>query len=60
MFLLSYEFVKDFPIVPIEDLFDQDNWSSRASLQSTINVQLVGDGSVQDGETEDKSFCQFG
>ncbi|KAB2038075.1 hypothetical protein E1A91_D03G114600v1 [Gossypium mustelinum] len=40
---LYQEFVKDFPIVSIEDPFDQDDWSSWASLQSSIDIQLVGD-----------------
>ncbi|KAF3683755.1 hypothetical protein T459_23500 [Capsicum annuum] len=35
------EFVKDFPIVSIEDPFDQDDWSSWASLQSSVDIQLV-------------------
>jgi len=40
---LYKEFVRDFPIVSIEDPFDQDDWSSWASLQSSIDIQLVGD-----------------
>lgn len=40
---LYKEFVKDFPIVSIEDPFDQDDWSSWAALQSSVNIQLVGD-----------------
>ncbi|KAJ1421952.1 Tetratricopeptide-like helical domain superfamily [Sesbania bispinosa] len=36
-------FVKEFPIVSIEDLFDQDDWGSWASLFSSIYIQLVGD-----------------
>lgn len=40
---LYKEFVKDFPIVSIEDPFDQDDWSSWASLQSSTDIQLVGD-----------------
>ncbi|KAK6148639.1 hypothetical protein DH2020_019551 [Rehmannia glutinosa] len=34
---------KDFPIVSIEDPFDQDDWSSWSSLQSSVGIQLVGD-----------------
>ncbi|PHU02609.1 Enolase [Capsicum chinense] len=37
------EYVKDFPIVSIEDPFDQDDWSSWASLQSSVDMQLVDD-----------------
>ncbi|EOY22236.1 PREDICTED: enolase 1, chloroplastic [Theobroma cacao] len=40
---LYKEFVKDFPIVSIEDPFDQDDWSSWSSLQSSVDIQLVGD-----------------
>ncbi|MQL87439.1 hypothetical protein Taro_019979 [Colocasia esculenta] len=40
---LYKEFVKDFPIVSIEDPFDQDDWSSWSSFQSSVNIQLVGD-----------------
>ena len=40
---LYKEFVKDFPIFSIEDPFDQDDWSSWDSLQSSVDIQLVGD-----------------
>lgn len=40
---LYKEFVKDFPIVSIEDPFDQDDWDSWACLQSSVDIQLVGD-----------------
>ncbi|XP_059303785.1 enolase 1, chloroplastic [Lycium ferocissimum] len=40
---LYKEFVRDFPIVSIEDPFDQDDWSSWATLQSSVDIQLVGD-----------------
>eukprot|EP00268_Persea_americana_P001699 TRINITY_DN10511_c0_g2_i1.p1 TRINITY_DN10511_c0_g2~~TRINITY_DN10511_c0_g2_i1.p1 ORF type:complete len:492 (-),score=105.03 TRINITY_DN10511_c0_g2_i1:436-1911(-) len=40
---LYKEFIRDFPIVSIEDPFDQDDWSSWASLQSSVDIQLVGD-----------------
>lgn len=40
---LYKEFVKEFPIVSIEDPFDQDDWSAWASLQSSVDIQLVGD-----------------
>ncbi|MCO5558307.1 hypothetical protein L7F22_011886 [Adiantum nelumboides] len=36
-------FVKDFPIVSIEDPFDQDDWNSWAGLQGAVDIQLVGD-----------------
>ncbi|RXH96492.1 hypothetical protein DVH24_008996 [Malus domestica] len=40
---LYKEFIKEFPIVSIEDPFDQDDWSSWSSLQSSVDIQLVGD-----------------
>lgn len=40
---LYKEFVRDFPIVSIEDPFDQDDWGSWASLTSSVDIQLVGD-----------------
>lgn len=40
---LYKEFVRDFPIVSIEDPFDQDDWNSWSSLQSSVDIQLVGD-----------------
>lgn len=40
---LYKQFIKDFPIVSIEDPFDQDDWSSWSSLQSSVDIQLVGD-----------------
>ncbi|KAF3677300.1 Enolase [Capsicum annuum] len=39
---LYKEYVKYFPIVFIEVPFDQDDWSSWVSLQSLVNIQLVG------------------
>ncbi|GJW03142.1 enolase 1, chloroplastic [Tanacetum coccineum] len=40
---LYREFVRDFPIVSIEDPFDQDDWTSWTSLQSSVDIQIVGD-----------------
>jgi len=42
---LYQEFVKEFPIVSIEDPFDQDDWTAYAGLTSAIgkNIQIVGD-----------------
>lgn len=40
---LYKQFVNDFPIVSIEDPFDQDDWSSWAALESSVDIQLVGD-----------------
>ncbi|KAJ3089958.1 hypothetical protein HK102_005061 [Quaeritorhiza haematococci] len=42
---LYKSFVKDYPIVSIEDPFDQDDWASFQHLKSEIGeaVQIVGD-----------------
>lgn len=40
---LYKDFVNEFPIVSIEDPFDQDDWSSWSSLLSSVDIQLVGD-----------------
>jgi len=39
------DFVKDFPVISIEDPFDQDDWDSYARLTADIGkeVQIVGD-----------------
>lgn len=47
---LYKEFVRDFPIAFIEDPFDQDGWSSWASLQSSVDIErrwFVGDKSEE-------------
>ncbi|KAK0061618.1 enolase [Biomphalaria pfeifferi] len=36
-------FVKNYPVVSIEDPFDQDDWTAWAKLTSEIGVQIVGD-----------------
>lgn len=40
---LYLEFVKDFPIVSIEDPFDQDGWDSWTSMTAATPIQIVGD-----------------
>lgn len=42
---LYKEFVKEYPIVSIEDPFDQDDWESYAKLTADIGkeIQVVGD-----------------
>jgi len=40
---LYKEFARDFPIVSIEDPYDQDDWSSWAALTAGTDVQIVGD-----------------
>ncbi|TPX51182.1 phosphopyruvate hydratase [Synchytrium endobioticum] len=40
---LYRSFVHDYPIVSIEDPFDQDDFSSYAKLTSSVPIQIVGD-----------------
>lgn len=40
---LYKSFVAEFPIVSIEDPFDQDDWASWATLKAGVDVQVVGD-----------------
>jgi enolase len=42
---LYKEFIRDYPIISIEDPFDQDDWEAYAQLTSIIGkeVQVVGD-----------------
>jgi enolase len=35
--------IKNYPVVSIEDAFDQDDWASWSKFQSEIQIQLVGD-----------------
>uniref|UniRef100_A0A6I8NI81 phosphopyruvate hydratase n=1 Tax=Ornithorhynchus anatinus TaxID=9258 RepID=A0A6I8NI81_ORNAN len=36
-------FVRDYPVVSIEDPFDQDDWAAWAKLTATVGIQIVGD-----------------
>lgn len=40
---LYREFIKDYPIVSIEDPFDQDHWDAWTSFLSSVQIQIVGD-----------------
>ncbi|KAJ3224055.1 hypothetical protein HDU81_008763 [Chytriomyces hyalinus] len=40
---LYQSFIKEYPIVSIEDPFDQDDWESYAKLTSAVGIQIVGD-----------------
>jgi len=40
---LYKSYVKDFPIVSIEDPFDQDDWEGWTSFTTTTEIQIVGD-----------------
>lgn len=40
---LYQDFIKGFPIVSIEDPFDQDDWDAWASITANTSIQIVGD-----------------
>ncbi|VEN46996.1 unnamed protein product [Callosobruchus maculatus] len=40
---LYQEFIKDFPIVSIEDPFDQDDWDAWTNITANTKIQIVGD-----------------
>ena len=37
------KFIKDAPVVSIEDAFDQDDWAGWTKLSSETDIQIVGD-----------------
>lgn len=40
---LYRDLVKNYPIVSIEDPFDQDDWEAWTKLTASVNIQIVGD-----------------
>jgi len=40
---LYMEFIKDYPIVSIEDAFDQDDWDAWSNFNAKAGIQIVGD-----------------
>ena len=40
---LYQDFIKNFPIVSIEDPFDQDDWSAWSAMTGNTSIQIVGD-----------------
>uniref|UniRef100_A0A8C0DW32 phosphopyruvate hydratase n=1 Tax=Balaenoptera musculus TaxID=9771 RepID=A0A8C0DW32_BALMU len=40
---LYKSFIKNYPVVSIEDPFDQDDWATWTSFLSGVNIQIVGD-----------------
>jgi len=40
---LYQEYIKEFPIVSIEDPFDQDDWSAWSKMTAATTIQIVGD-----------------
>jgi len=37
------DFIKGYPMVSIEDPFDQDDWQAWTDLTSSVDIQIVGD-----------------
>ena len=40
---MSQDFISNYPIVSIEDGFDQDDWGAWEGFMRNTNIQLVGD-----------------
>ncbi|GAB0100835.1 Enolase [Sergentomyia squamirostris] len=40
---LYQEFIKEFPMVSIEDPFDQDHWDAWSKMTAATSIQIVGD-----------------
>uniref|UniRef100_A0A0N5BNN1 Enolase n=1 Tax=Strongyloides papillosus TaxID=174720 RepID=A0A0N5BNN1_STREA len=40
---LYKSFIKEYPVVSIEDAFDQDDWENWNKLHASTSIQLVGD-----------------
>merc|ERR1719403_311039 len=40
---LYHSFIKDYPIVTLEDVFDQDDWESWSNFMASTDIQIVGD-----------------
>jgi len=40
---LYRELIKEYPIVSIEDPFDQDDWDAWSKLTASVSIQIVGD-----------------
>ncbi|XP_009996792.1 PREDICTED: gamma-enolase isoform X2 [Chaetura pelagica] len=40
---LYQSFVRDYPVVSIEDPFDQDDWEAWAKFTANVGIQIVGD-----------------
>ncbi|KAL1462184.1 hypothetical protein WDU94_014044, partial [Cyamophila willieti] len=40
---LYQEFIKEYPIISIEDPFDQDDWAAWTGITAQTSIQIVGD-----------------
>lgn len=43
LFEIYREFINNFPMVSIEDPFDQDDWDAWSHMISNVSIQIVGD-----------------
>ena len=43
IYFVSQDFISNYPIVSIEDGFDQDDWGAWEGFMRNTNIQLVGD-----------------
>src|SRR5699024_2476189 len=41
--MLYWEFIRDYPVVSIEDPFEQDDWNAWINFTSSVSIQVVGD-----------------
>ncbi len=42
LFGVYKEFIEKYPVVTIEDAFDQDDWDAWTKMNAAVNIQLVG------------------
>ena len=42
LFGVYKEFCEKYPVVTIEDAFDQDDWEAWTKMNAAMNIQLVG------------------
>jgi len=55
---LYLEYVKEFPIISIEDPFDQDHWEAWTLLTSKTSIQIVGDDLTVTNPTRIKTAAE--
>ena len=42
LFGVYKEFTEKYPVVSIEDAFDQDDWDAWTKMNAAVDIQLVG------------------
>ena len=42
LFGVYQEMIDKYPVVSIEDAFDQDDWDAWTKMNAALNIQLVG------------------